>query len=87
MRKIIVFLLIFTCAMNVMAQQTYSTPQKKVAARRAAILDGYRQLAEAIQGVHITSETTVKDMVTEDDQLSIEMEQTVIRGASIVISI
>ncbi|HNZ66719.1 MAG TPA: hypothetical protein PKM32_05065 [Planctomycetota bacterium] len=84
MRKIIVFLLIFTCAMNVMAQQTYSTPQKKVAARRAAILDGYRQLAEAIQGVHITSETTVKDMVTEDDQLSIEMEQTVIRGASIV---
>ena len=85
MKKIYVVLLICIMALTpVMAQQTYSNAQKKVAARRSAILDGYRQLSEAIQGVHITSETTVKDLTTEDDKLSIEMESTVIRGASVL---
>lgn len=85
MKKVYILLLICLIALTpVMAQQTYSNAQKKVAARRSAILDGYRQLSEAIQGVHITSETTVKDLTTEDDKLSIEMESTVIRGASVL---
>lgn len=85
MKKVFFILLICIVALTpIMGQQTYSNAQKKVAARRSAILDGYRQLSEAIQGVHITSETTVKDLTTEDDKLSIEMEATVIRGASVL---
>lgn len=43
--------------------------QNKLLAQRAARADAIRKLAERIKGLHITSETTVKDFVTESDQI------------------
>ena len=43
--------------------------QNKLLAYRAARADGIRKLAERIKGLQITSETTVKDFVTENDQI------------------
>jgi hypothetical protein len=41
--------------------------QGRLMARRAAYLDGYRQMLEYVQGLRIDSETKVKDFVTEYD--------------------
>lgn len=41
--------------------------QNKLLAQRAARADAIRKLAERIQGLHISSETTVRDFVTESD--------------------
>lgn len=43
--------------------------QNKLLAERAARADGIRKLAERIKGLKITSETTVKDFVAEDDTI------------------
>jgi len=47
--------------------------QNKLLAYRAARADGIRKLAERIRGLHITSETTVKDFVTESDKIQTAM--------------
>jgi len=43
--------------------------QNKLLAARAARVDAIRKLAERIKGLSITSETTVRDFVTENDQI------------------
>ncbi len=50
-----------------------STAQAKLMAYRAAELDARRKLAERINGLAITSHTTVRDFVTEDDQIETAM--------------
>ena len=47
----------------------HCTPQGRLMAVRAARVDAQRRLAERIKGVHITSETTVRDFVAESDQI------------------
>lgn len=54
--------------------------QKRLMAQRAAISDAYRQLAEAVNGVQVFSESVVKDYVTESDVIRLQV-QAVIRGA------
>lgn len=54
--------------------------QKRLLAKRAAISDAYRQLAEAVNGVQVFAETTVKDFVTESDTIRLQVK-AVIRGA------
>ncbi len=44
------------------------------AAIRAAKLDAFRNALEAIQGVYVTSETTVKDFVTQSDIIHTRIE-------------
>jgi len=44
-----------------------SLGRRKILAKRAAKLDAYRNLIEVIKGVHITSNTTVEDMMLESD--------------------
>ncbi len=51
----------------------------KVMARRAAEADAYRKLAECIKGLHITSDTYVRDFVAESDQIQAAMD-TFIKG-------
>ena len=63
------------------AQKTHA--QKKLMAKRAAILDGQRQLLEMVEGVHIDSETTVKDFVTEKDEIYSRV-RGVLKGAEVV---
>jgi len=44
-------------------------PRGRLMARRGAEVDAYRKLAEMIKGVHISSETYVRDFVTESDEI------------------
>lgn len=57
-----------------------SEAQKKLMAKRAATTDAYRQLAEAVNGVQVFSQTTVRNFVTESDVVRIQVS-AVIRGA------
>lgn len=54
--------------------------QKRLMTKRAAVADAYRQLAEAVNGVQVFSETTVKNYVTESDVIRLQVS-AVIRGA------
>ena len=60
-----------------------SIAQKRLMAKRAAISDAYRQLAEAVNGVQVFSATTVKNFVTESDVIRLQV-QAVIKGAHVV---
>ena len=48
---------------------------EKVMAKRAAELDAYRRLAGRMMGVKITSESTVRDMCLENDQVIAALSQ------------
>lgn len=52
-------------------------------ARRAAVADAYRQLAEAVNGVQVDAETTVEQMMLTSDIVKTRIS-AVIRGAQIV---
>jgi hypothetical protein len=58
----------------------HCTGQGRLMAERAARLDALRRLGERINGLMITSETTVKDFVATDDRINTAMA-TFIRGA------
>ncbi|MBN1902099.1 LPP20 family lipoprotein [Candidatus Sumerlaeota bacterium] len=45
------------------------TPQGKLMAERAAYSDALRQLGENVMGVHITSRTTVRNYITQNDTI------------------
>lgn len=53
------------------------------ASRRAAIVDGYRMLAEQIKGVHIMAETTIHDGILSGDIIESKVE-AMIRGAKVL---
>jgi len=55
------------------------TPQDKLMAKRAARVDAVRQLAEMIKGLQITSDTYVRDFVTESDIIQTELD-TFLKG-------
>jgi hypothetical protein len=57
------------------------SPQARLMAQRAARVDAMRQLLERIMGVRITSDTLVRDFVTESDEISARAQGIVI-GAS-----
>ncbi|MCK4463454.1 MAG: LPP20 family lipoprotein, partial [Candidatus Omnitrophica bacterium] len=58
-------------------------PQKKLLARRAALVDAYRNLAEKVRGLRIDSQTYVRDFVVEFDQIRTDLD-TFLRGAEVV---
>lgn len=57
--------------------------QRRLMAIRAAKADAFRQLAEAIYGVHVNSETVVKDFITESDLIKTRVDG-LIKGAEMV---
>ena len=61
------------------AQDAAKVAQNKLLAKRAAEADAYRKLAETVNGLQITSDTYVKDFVTESDTIRTELD-TFIRG-------
>lgn len=60
--------------------RTHCTGRGRLMAERAARLDALRKLGERINGLMITSETTVRDFVATDDRIRTQM-QTFLRGA------
>ncbi|MFP4054761.1 MAG: hypothetical protein ACLFV7_12940 [Phycisphaerae bacterium] len=56
------------------------SPRGRLMAERAARVVAMRRLAERIKGTHISSRTTVKDFVTESDEINAGLN-TFIRGA------
>ena len=63
--------------------RTVSAAQARALARRAAIADAYRQLAEQIQGVAVDASTTVEDMMVTNDTVRTHVS-ALVRGARIV---
>jgi hypothetical protein len=59
-----------------------NTPQGKLKAARCAELDAKRKLAEQIDGLLIESHTTVKDFITQRDEIHAQM-QSILVGAVI----
>lgn len=60
-----------------MAQDAQKEAQNKLLAKRAAEADGYRKLGETVQGLQITSETYVRDFVTESDVIRSDFDNFV----------
>jgi hypothetical protein len=59
-----------------------NSAQAKILARRAAIADAYRQLAEKMYGVKVTAKETVKDLMLKNSDVHTYVEG-LIRGANI----
>lgn len=57
-----------------------SLAQKRLMAERSATADAYRQLAEAMYGIRVNSETLVRDYVVESDVIKTYV-QALIKGA------
>lgn len=58
------------------------TPQGRLLAARAAELDAKRRLAEQVKGLRISSETIVRDFVTELDEIRSQVD-AVLLGATV----
>ena len=58
-------------------------PRRTALARRAAFVDAYRYLAEAVQGVQVDADTVMQDLVIKNDTVRIQVS-TLIKGAKIV---
>lgn len=52
---------------------------KRAQARRAAIMDAQRNLAEAVQGVRVTSNSSMRDLELEDDRVATQVD-TIIKN-------
>ena len=57
--------------------------QARMMARRAAVADAYRMLAESVKGVNVDSETTVENMMVTSDIIKTKIS-AMIQGAVIV---
>ena len=57
--------------------------QGQMLARRAAIADAYRQLAEMVQGVQVDATTTVENMMTTSDIVKTKVS-ALIKGAQVI---
>jgi hypothetical protein len=57
--------------------------EKSLMAKRAAKVDALRNLAEQVKGVKITSDTYVRDFITQSDEMRARLN-TFIQGARVV---
>ena len=61
----------------------YNSVQARLMARRAAIVDAYRQLAEQIKGVNVDATTKVQNMMMTNDTVTTKVS-ALVQGARIV---
>ena len=69
--------------MGIAPPRAVNQAQVRYLARRAAVVDGYRQLAESISGVNVDSETTVENMMILSDVTKTKVS-AVIKGARVI---
>lgn len=69
--------------MGVAPTRARTAAQAKMMARRAAMVDAYRQLAELAKGVNVDGETTVEDMEVTSDIVKTKVS-AFIRGARVI---
>lgn len=69
--------------MGVAPTTAVNSIQARMLARRAAVVDAYRQLAELVKGVNVDSETTVENMMVTSDVTRTKVT-ALIQGARIV---
>ena len=62
---------------------TASPAQAYALAKRAAMADGYRQIAERIQGVHVEGQDFVKNMMLQRSTVRTSVE-AMVRGANVM---
>lgn len=62
---------------------TASPAQAYALAKRAAIADGYRQIAERIKGVHVEGQDTVKNMMLQRSSVRTAVD-AMVRGANVM---
>jgi len=60
-----------------------TSAEKALMARRAAKVDALRNLAEQVRGVRITSDSYVRDFITQSDEIKARVN-TFIQGARVV---
>ena len=69
--------------MGIPPANAYNAVQARMLARRAAMVDAYRQIAEAVKGVNVDSETTVENMMILSDRTTTRVN-ALVQGARIV---
>jgi len=67
---------------GVAPQNAVNMAQGRILARRAAVVDAYRQLAESISGVSVDSETTVEKAIATSDITKTKVA-AIIKGAQV----
>ena len=60
-----------------LAQDAATAAQNKLLAKRAAEADCYRKLVEMVYGLKLTSDTYVRDFVTESDEIRTSVDEFV----------
>ncbi len=71
----------FAAPLTIPAIWKLATPQARLMAERAARMDAMRKLLERIKGLRLTSETLVRDFITESDEIRTRANGLVV-GAS-----
>ncbi|MBR4643438.1 MAG: LPP20 family lipoprotein [Selenomonadaceae bacterium] len=61
----------------------YEKGMKPNQMRRMAVLEAYRTLAEEVDSIHVTSNTTVRNLCDLDDEINSHVE-AVLRGAKVI---
>lgn len=69
--------------MGIAPAKAVNVAQARIMARRAAVVDGWRQLAETVKGVDIDSETTLEMNMVTSDVVRSKMSAS-IKGARVV---
>lgn len=69
--------------MGLTPQNVKSPAQARMLARRAAVVDGYRLLAELIKGVNVDAETTVENLAVRSDIVRTKVNAC-IQGAGVI---
>ena len=69
--------------MGVAPTNARTASQAYMLARRAAMVDGYRQIAESVKGVNVDSESTVENMMVTSDVTKTKVS-ALIKGARVI---
>ena len=75
-------LVITVVGQGVAPSVTASPAQAYALAKRAAVADGYRQIAEKVRGVHIEGQDTIKNMMLMQSSTRTS-DEALVRGANV----